>query len=265
MKLMKLAKLYLILLSLGTILSLYIPKNEATANDAIVIPNEAIRLRILANSDLEADQQLKRQVRDAVNAEITEWVAELTSVEEARTLIESRLPEIQAIAEKVLASEGSEQTVQTDFGTVEFPTKLYGQFLYPAGEYEAILITLGDGKGANWWCVLFPPLCFLDFSNSVAVKEEEEDKNLESTLSEGVSEEESDKETEAEEQANFEEKKEKKSEQEANPEAEAAVAVEDSKDEATAQQEEPVFVNEEKEDEVEVKFFLVELLDKLFS
>ncbi|WP_391560345.1 stage II sporulation protein R, partial [Robertmurraya sp.] len=140
-------------------------------NEAIVIPNEAIRLRILANSDLEVDQELKREVRDEVNAAITEWVAELTSVEAARDLIQSRLPEIKAIAEEVLEKNGSNQSVKTDFGKVEFPTKLYGEFLYPAGEYEAVLITLGAGEGANWWCVLFPPLCFLDFSNSVAVKE----------------------------------------------------------------------------------------------
>ncbi len=171
MKTKTLAKLYIIILSIGTLLSLYIPKNEVTANEAIVIPNEAIRLRILANSDLEVDQELKREVRDEVNAAITEWVAELTSVEAARDLIQSRLPEIKAIAEEVLEKNGSNQSVKTDFGKVEFPTKLYGEFLYPAGEYEAVLITLGEGEGANWWCVLFPPLCFLDFSNSVAVKE----------------------------------------------------------------------------------------------
>lgn len=171
MKTKTLAKLYIIILSIGTLLSLYIPKNEVTADEAIVIPNEAIRLRILANSDLEVDQELKREVRDEVNAAITEWVAELTSVEAARDLIQSRLPEIKAIAEEVLEKNGSNQSVKTDFGKVEFPTKLYGEFLYPAGEYEAVLVTLGSGEGANWWCVLFPPLCFLDFSNSVAVKE----------------------------------------------------------------------------------------------
>jgi stage II sporulation protein R len=228
MKTKTLAKLYILILSIGTVLSLYIPKNEVTANEAIVIPNEAIRLRILANSDLEVDQELKREVRDEVNAAITEWVAELTSVEAARDLIQSRLPEIKAIAEEVLAKNGSDQSVKTNFGKVEFPTKLYGEFLYPAGEYEAVLITLGEGKGANWWCVLFPPLCFLDFSNSVAVKE-------------GVDEQE-DKETKVEEEKVEEEK------------------------EKSQSAEEPVFVEEKKdEQEVEVKFFLVELFDKIFS
>lgn len=242
MKSKTLAKLYILVLTIGTLLSLYIPKNEVTASESIVIPNEAIRLRILANSDLEVDQKLKREVRDRVNASITEWVAELTSVEAARELIQSRLPEIKKIAEEVLAESNVSQEVKTDFKKVEFPTKLYGEFLYPAGEYEAVLITLGEGKGANWWCVLFPPLCFLDFSNSVAVKE-------------GVDE----------------QPEEKKSEEE--PEQKSEVKSKDSSEVKSEEiskkkvdKEEPVFVEEDKEeDEVEVKFFLVELWDKIFS
>ena len=171
MKRKYLAIIYLLLLSIGTIFSLYMPKNEAIANDAVVIPSDAIRLRILANSDSAEDQALKRLVRDEVNLEITKWVAELTSKEEARDVIQAGLPEIEKIAKQVVAEQNSAQEVKVEFGQVEFPTKLYGEFLYPAGEYEAILITLGDGVGANWWCVLFPPLCFLDFSNGVAVSD----------------------------------------------------------------------------------------------
>jgi stage II sporulation protein R len=135
-----------------------------------VIPEEAIRLRILANSDLDKDQNVKRLVRDEVNKEITEWVGSLTSQKEAKNVIKAGLPELQQIAEEVVASEGLDQNVQIDFGKVDFPTKLYGQYLYPAGEYEAVLITLGKGEGANWWCVLYPPLCFLDFSTGNAVR-----------------------------------------------------------------------------------------------
>ncbi|MEH7251177.1 stage II sporulation protein R, partial [Neobacillus niacini] len=161
---------YLIILSFGTILNLYIPKTEAMAKDSVVIPAEAIRLRILANSDRAQDQEIKRKVRDAVNEQITLWVQELTSLEKAKAVLTSKLPEVQGIAEKVVAEQGSSQSVKVEFGKVQFPTKLYGEFLYPAGEYQAILITLGEGTGANWWCVLYPPLCFLDFSNGVAVK-----------------------------------------------------------------------------------------------
>jgi stage II sporulation protein R len=167
---------YLLILSLGTILSLYIPKNEAMAKESVVIPGNAIRLRILANSDTPSDQQLKRDVRDAVNAKITLWVKDLTSLPKAKAVIHSKLPEIQGIAEKVVKDHHSNQTVHVKFGKVQFPTKLYGEFLYPAGEYQAILITLGKGEGANWWCVLYPPLCFLDFSNGVAVSTGFDDK-----------------------------------------------------------------------------------------
>ncbi|MDQ0200879.1 stage II sporulation protein R [Neobacillus ginsengisoli] len=166
---------YLLILSLGTILSLYIPKDQAIAKEEVVIPGDAIRLRILANSDTGSDQALKRQVRDAVNAKISLWVKDLTSLNKAKTVIKSKLPEIQAIAETTVRDRGSNQKVNVKFGKVQFPTKLYGEFLYPAGDYQAILITLGKGEGANWWCVLYPPLCFLDFSNGVAVSDGFED------------------------------------------------------------------------------------------
>lgn len=220
--------LYILILSLGTLFSLYIPQTEVVADEPLVIPSEAIRLRILANSDMEEDQAIKRKVRDEVNKHITEWVSDLTSIEEARTLIKSKLPEVQEIAERVVKEEGSNQSVKTDFNKVDFPTKLYGQFLYPAGEYEAILITLGDGDGANWWCVLFPPLCFLDFSNGVAVSDgfEEEPKEQEEKLAV--------------------QNEEKESKQEKDIE------------------EEPVYTGED-EEEVEVKFFLVELWEKIFG
>ena len=147
------------------------PKTESVraSEEAVVIPEEAIRLRILANSDSEEDQEIKRQIRDEVNANITNWVGELTSLEAARQVLKSKLPDIQQIAQQYVEEHGLQQEVKVEFGKASFPTKLYGQYLYPAGEYEAIVITLGEGSGANWWCVLFPPLCFLDFSNGTAV------------------------------------------------------------------------------------------------
>ncbi|WP_031406640.1 stage II sporulation protein R [Geobacillus vulcani] len=161
--------LYIILLTTGVLVELYGHKTDAGANAAVAIPDEAIRLRILANSDAAEDQQLKRKVRDAVNAQINGWVAELTSFEEAKRVIRSHLPDIEQTVARVLRNEQSDQTYKVEFGPVHFPTKVYGNYVYPAGTYEAVLITLGEGKGANWWCVLFPPLCFLDFSNSDAV------------------------------------------------------------------------------------------------
>ncbi|MCP3027566.1 stage II sporulation protein R [Halobacillus sp. A5] len=160
-----------------TTLTFKVTEEKADGAEYQVIPDEAIRLRILAdNNDPEA-QQLKRQVRDEVNAEITKWVESLTTIEAARSLIQERIDEIDKIVAETVQSAGAEQSYTVDYDTqVTFPTKLYGSYVYPAGEYEAILITLGEGDGDNWWCVLFPPLCFLDFSNGTSVDEDEQEK-----------------------------------------------------------------------------------------
>lgn len=232
MKRKNIAIIYLLILSIGTILSLYIPKNEVTANEAVIIPSDAIRLRILANSDREEDQRVKRLVRDDVNAEITKWVSTLTSKQEAKQVIQEGLPELQQIAKNVLIEENVNQSVKVEFGKVDFPTKLYGEFLYPAGEYEAILITLGEGKGANWWCVLFPPLCFLDFSNGVAVSE------------------------------GFDEEEEKKQEEEEKKKS--LQVMKHGLDQKLGKTESPVFTTED-EEPVKVKFFIVEIWDRIFG
>ncbi|MGG3571717.1 stage II sporulation protein R [Bacillus gobiensis] len=176
-----LAYIYIYCLLIGAIASLYKEETaQSTSGETKVIPDEAIRLRILANSDAEEDQELKRKIRDEVKGEITSWVQDLTSVEEARNVISSRVPELEEVAEQVMNQEGMKQKISVEFNKVAFPTKLYGNFVYPAGDYEAVLITLGEGQGANWWCVLFPPLCFLDFSNGEAVQEPEEEESNES-------------------------------------------------------------------------------------
>ncbi|MBW8349992.1 stage II sporulation protein R [Bacillus sp. IITD106] len=242
------AWMYLIILVFATVASLIIPQQEmAKASDPLVIPGEAIRLRILANSDGEKDQEVKRAIRDAVNAEITNWVQDLTSIDAARTTITSRLDYVEEIAKKELAARNLDYSVKVEFGNVQFPTKLYGQYLYPAGTYEAILITLGEGKGANWWCVLFPPLCFLDFSNSLAV-------------SPGFEEEDND---ENQSEASREEKI--LPSEEKIPEAKSKDVGDKSVDKELQEldKQAPTFIKEE-ENKVEVKFFVVELFNKLF-
>ncbi|EST12402.1 stage II sporulation protein R [Sporolactobacillus laevolacticus] len=133
------------------------------------IPQDAIRLRILANSDSLADQTVKRQVRDAVNANITRWVQRLKTTDQAKQVIRSHMPEIRRTIDQTLRKAHADSAFKVKLGKADFPTKMYGNFVYPAGKYDALVVTLGDGRGANWWCVLFPPLCFLDFSNSEAV------------------------------------------------------------------------------------------------
>ncbi|NQD68464.1 stage II sporulation protein R [Bacillus haikouensis] len=279
---------YILILTLGTILSLYIPKQESIAQEPMVIPEEAIRLRILANSDLEKDQNVKRLVRDEVNKEITEWVGSLTSQEEAKNIIKTGLPELQKIAEDVVAAQGLDQRVQIDFGKVEFPTKLYGQYLYPAGEYEAVLITLGKGEGANWWCVLYPPLCFLDFSTGNAVRSPGFETTVEAS-GEVVTEVDVEDEAAAaaetvaaeseavEDEMNAEtvevpsavEESEREEESEARSVKETKLMEDFQRNEEMEVNEQPVqeqvFVEEGEQEEVEVRFFVVDLVKGLFK
>lgn len=132
------------------------------------IPTEAIRLRILANSDSAADQMVKRVVRDEVVKAMNSWATGPQTIEEARATIQSKLPELESIAANVLKSRGFAYGSSAELGIVDFPTKMYGNKVYPAGQYEALLITIGEGKGQNWWCVLFPPLCFVDAATGEA-------------------------------------------------------------------------------------------------
>jgi stage II sporulation protein R len=178
---------YLLILLIGAQLLVQFGYMKADAKGPSVIPKEAVRLRILANSDSDKDQALKRKVRDEVKAQIDGWVADLTSFEEARKVIQSHIPEIEKTVENTLKREGSKDSFQVKFSkNVKFPTKVYGNFIYPAGEYEAVLITIGEGEGANWWCVLFPPMCFLDFSSGTAVRKEEHVVKAESSEEEQV-------------------------------------------------------------------------------
>ncbi|WP_169084470.1 stage II sporulation protein R [Paenibacillus sp. PL91] len=145
---------------------------EAQKMDAALangqIPQEAIRLRILANSDNPADQVVKRLVRDEIVKAMNGWVTGPQTIEEARRTIIANMPEIERITEKVLKSRGFVYGSSAELGLVPFPTKMYGNQVYPAGDYEALRITLGEGDGQNWWCVLFPPLCFIDAATGEA-------------------------------------------------------------------------------------------------
>jgi stage II sporulation protein R len=136
-----------------------------------VIPEESIRLRILANSDAPEDQWIKRKIRDEVVKHMNEWVQEPGSIIEARSEVESRLPEFDRLVGEVLRSYGFQYTYSVELGRVDFPTKMYGSQVYPAGQYEALRVSLGEGEGQNWWCVLFPPLCFVDLASGEAVAE----------------------------------------------------------------------------------------------
>ncbi|MCX7569568.1 stage II sporulation protein R [Tumebacillus sp. DT12] len=148
---------------------------QAIAEEEGIIPNESIRLRIIANSDDAADQQLKRDIRDRIIQAVAEEVRGIEDEELAREQIRLAVPRMNEIAAEVIAEQGYSYDVSTDFGLVPFPTKLYGDTVYPAGDYEALRIQIGEAQGQNWWCVLFPPLCFVDMANGDAVQAKDMD------------------------------------------------------------------------------------------
>lgn len=126
------------------------------------IPQDSIRIRILANSDSPQDQWIKRQVQLEVVKEIGSWVLDPTSLDEARAAIRGNIPALEQAVGSVLAANGyADEDYHVELGQVPFPAKQFGNKVYPAGTYEALRIVLGSGQGQNWWCVLFPPLCFV--------------------------------------------------------------------------------------------------------
>ena len=127
--------------------------------DRVILNDEVIRLHVVANSDSQEDQDIKLQVRDAVNDYLGELLANVTSVEEAKAYIQESLPKIQKVANEVLIRCGVEPDAVVTFCKETFGTRLYDTFRLPAGLYEALRITIGEGEGQNWWCVAFPTLC----------------------------------------------------------------------------------------------------------
>lgn len=128
---------------------------------------EVVRLHVLANSDAEADQALKLQVRDAILAEMPTLFQGAHSQTDALQIVRRHLPALRRIAQRTIARAGYVYSVKATVGTFEFPDRTYGDVTLPAGPYEALRLEIGEAKGANWWCVLFPPLCFTDWTNGV--------------------------------------------------------------------------------------------------
>lgn len=136
------------------------------------IPEESIRLRILAHSDSPRDQWIKLKVRDEIVHHMREWVTDPQTIDDARAEVEHYVQAFEQLVGEVLQQYGFTYSFSVELAIVDFPTKIYGSKRYPAGDYEALRVVLGNGKGENWWCVLFPPLCFVDLTTSVTVKEQ---------------------------------------------------------------------------------------------
>ncbi|MDP4159592.1 MAG: stage II sporulation protein R [Bacillota bacterium] len=146
-------------------------KGNAMEKEALAsTPEQLIRFHVLANSDSDQDQALKRAVRDAILKEVSPKLAVSKSLNESRQILKKVCPEMEDIAHKVIKAWGKDYLVHTEYGHFSFPTKSYGTLVLPAGNYEAVRVVIGEGQGSNWWCVLFPPLCFIDIEHSTAVQ-----------------------------------------------------------------------------------------------
>lgn len=124
-------------------------------------PQDYLRLHIRANSDTAAEQQVKLAVRDAVVAYITPLAGTVDSKEQMQRLLADKIPQIEAVANEVLQQNGYDYTAHAYLSHEEFPTRTYDKLTLPQGDYDALIVQLGSGQGANWWCVAFPPLCFV--------------------------------------------------------------------------------------------------------
>lgn len=176
---MKYKKLILSL-ALLIISIIYIVHPHIIGKDTYVdgFKDEIIRFHIKANSDREEDQALKLRIRDEILKETKTRFGNSKSLDETRHIVENNLDDIKNIAEKVIEREGKDFPVEVSLGIKNFPTRKYGNIIFPAGEYETLEVTIGEGKGKNWWCVMFPPLCFVDTTHSHAIKVEEELKDV---------------------------------------------------------------------------------------
>ena len=123
------------------------------------IPDKVFRLHVLANSDSAEDQALKLRVRDRILEESAGLMDGVSTREEAEAAAAQSLPKLQAAAEDEIRQAGYEYPVQAEITRMYFPTRQYEYVTLPAGEYDALRITIGEAKGKNWWCVLFPALC----------------------------------------------------------------------------------------------------------
>ena len=131
-----------------------------------------IRLHILANSDGHEDQALKYKVRDEIITAMREEFKDSQSLEESRGILLERLGSLEKRAGEYVGKEGYTYPVKAVYGDFNFPRKNYGTFTLPAGRYEALRIIIGEGKGANWWCILFPPLCVVEGGEQIGIEEE---------------------------------------------------------------------------------------------
>ena len=139
------------------------------------LAKEVFRFHVLANSDSDEDQALKMQVKEAVIAYMKEEIPDSDSVETTKEWARNHLDAIVNLAKAVIREEGYDYPVIAEVTTCDFPEKTYGDITFPSGRYEALRIEIGEANGQNWWCVLYPNLCFIDAVHAVVPEESKQE------------------------------------------------------------------------------------------
>lgn len=191
------------------------------------VKNSLIRFHVIANSDTDEDQNLKIKVKNEVINYLYPYLNDSKSLNESREIIKEKMPEVKKLAEKVIKDNNYNYSVKLQLSRENFPDKSYGNIVLPQGNYEAFRIIIGSGQGKNWWCVMFPPLCFVDESKA----EVEYDK--------------------VEERINAEKNSRSISEQEKE-------GLEDKKEESQDEK-------SDSKDDIQIKFKFVEIINNLFK
>jgi len=155
-------KILLIIATIVIALLVYINVNA----EEIVIPSSSIRFRVIANSNTIKDQSMKMLVKEYVDDYLAVKMVEVESVDEARSIIELEIDNLKEEIEKIFNKNNYDEDFVIHYGENFFPDKLYKGVSYESGIYESLVITIGEGQGDNWWCVLFPPLCLLETQES---------------------------------------------------------------------------------------------------
>lgn len=163
-------KTAIVLVLLGLILAAAFPLvMYVCQSEEAFSPYNLVRIHIVAHSDNPADQQVKMHIKDRLVAMLSSQLAGAKNVEESRGIIAANLDKIQTAARQELEQRGFGYGAQAVLGEFEFPTRSYGELILPQGEYLALKVVLGKGEGKNWWCVLFPPLCFQEGQDNTLI------------------------------------------------------------------------------------------------
>ena len=153
----------IIFIILILIISIFVYVN---VNADIIIPGDAIRVRVVPNSNSVIDQNMKEKVKNYVSNYMSLKLDGVTDIDEARNIINDSLDEINANIKEMFIKNGYDMDYYVSFGNNYFPNKVYKGVIYNEGEYESLVVYIGEAKGDNWWCVLFPPLCLLEADES---------------------------------------------------------------------------------------------------